>query len=245
MGAAEQIPRISFEEFLRMEELNASKHEWLDGQHREFLAWVQRFRCPVLVSGYQSQMYKAELQDRCGWRCVSFGVQTRRGPATEFVWMNYPEPQALHDAAFVGDGFTDRQRIKRKAARWVRMLAAMPPAERAAVLSTIDAAGFARRRGPGPIDAAGSGISASCSGHTPMRRKIPGLPHTGSPRIFIVPLLGLSCPVISLRSVDLPAPFGPSRPVTPAPMVMVTSLIPITWPYHFDTFSARTTSEVT
>lgn len=31
MGGAEQIPRISFEEFLRLEELNASKHEWLDG----------------------------------------------------------------------------------------------------------------------------------------------------------------------------------------------------------------------
>ena len=31
MGAAEQIPRISFEEYLRLEELNASKHEWLDG----------------------------------------------------------------------------------------------------------------------------------------------------------------------------------------------------------------------
>ncbi|HEY3496467.1 MAG TPA: Uma2 family endonuclease [Polyangiaceae bacterium] len=31
MGAAEQIPRISFEEFLRLEELNASKHEWLNG----------------------------------------------------------------------------------------------------------------------------------------------------------------------------------------------------------------------
>lgn len=31
MGAAEQIPRISFEEFLRLEELNASKHEWLHG----------------------------------------------------------------------------------------------------------------------------------------------------------------------------------------------------------------------
>lgn len=31
MGAAEQIPRISFEEFLRLEELNPSKHEWLDG----------------------------------------------------------------------------------------------------------------------------------------------------------------------------------------------------------------------
>jgi Uma2 family endonuclease len=31
MGAAEQIPRISFEDFLRLEELNASKHEWLNG----------------------------------------------------------------------------------------------------------------------------------------------------------------------------------------------------------------------
>lgn len=31
MGAAEHIPRISFEEFLRLEELNASKHEWLNG----------------------------------------------------------------------------------------------------------------------------------------------------------------------------------------------------------------------
>lgn len=31
MGAAEQIPRISFEEFLSLEPLNASKHEWLNG----------------------------------------------------------------------------------------------------------------------------------------------------------------------------------------------------------------------
>lgn len=31
MGAVEQIPRISFDEFLRLEELNASKHEWLNG----------------------------------------------------------------------------------------------------------------------------------------------------------------------------------------------------------------------
>lgn len=31
VSAAEHIPRISFEEFLRLEELNASKHEWLNG----------------------------------------------------------------------------------------------------------------------------------------------------------------------------------------------------------------------
>src|SRR5262245_26038978 len=74
-----------------------------------------------------------------------------------------------------------------------------------------------------------------------MRRKMPGLPHTGSPRILTVPLLGLSWPVMSLSSVDLPAPFGPSSPVTPLPIVMVMSLSPITCPYHFDRFSAATT----
>ncbi len=31
MGAAEHIPRISFEDFLALERLNTSKHEWLDG----------------------------------------------------------------------------------------------------------------------------------------------------------------------------------------------------------------------
>jgi Uma2 family endonuclease len=31
MGAAEQIPRMSFEEFLQLEQLNTSKHEWLNG----------------------------------------------------------------------------------------------------------------------------------------------------------------------------------------------------------------------
>jgi Uma2 family endonuclease len=31
MDAAEQIPRISFEEYLKLEQLNSSKHEWLNG----------------------------------------------------------------------------------------------------------------------------------------------------------------------------------------------------------------------
>src|SRR5436190_7860005 len=40
--------------------------------------------------------------------------------------------------------------------------------------------------------------------------------------------------------VDLPAPFGPSRPVTPGGTETLTSLRPMTWPYHFETCSAVT-----
>src|SRR5262249_4344908 len=52
--------------------------------------------------------------------------------------------------------------------------------------------------------------------------------------------LGFNWPVISFRNVDLPAPFGPSRPVMPLGTETVTSLRPMTCPYHFDTWSAVT-----
>ena len=45
---------------------------------------------------------------------------------------------------------------------------------------------------------------------------------------------------MSFMKVDLPAPFGPSRPVTPGGTLTLTSLRPMTWPYHLDTWSAVT-----
>ena len=63
---------------------------------------------------------------------------------------------------------------------------------------------------------------------------MPGLPHIGSPKTVIEPLLGLICPVISFMNVDLPAPLGPSSPVMPDGMDAVTSLRPLTCPYHLD-----------
>lgn len=113
------------------------RFDWNDADHVRFLAWVKRASCPVIVSGYWSELYARELAT---WRHSSFTVGTRRGRATEHVWCNFPESAALHDAAHVGNGFTERQRIKRKAARWVRMLNEMQPAERAAVLEAIAAA---------------------------------------------------------------------------------------------------------
>src|SRR5438128_999252 len=42
-----------------------------------------------------------------------------------------------------------------------------------------------------------------------------------------------------LMRVDLPAPLGPSRPVTPGAMVMVTSLTATTFPNQRETWSIR------
>jgi hypothetical protein len=43
-------------------------------------------------------------------------------------------------------------------------------------------------------------------------------------------------PAAMCSRVDLPAPFGPSRPVTPGPIAIVMSLIATTLPYQRETW---------
>src|SRR5215475_1693016 len=62
-----------------------------------------------------------------------------------------------------------------------------------------------------------------------------GLRHAGEPSIATVPCDGGRKPAIMCSTVVLPAPFGPSRPVTPGPSAIVTSLTATTLPYHRDT----------
>jgi hypothetical protein len=53
--------------------------------------------------------------------------------------MNYLEPAELHDYGYLGEGFRERERIRRMQARWRRRLAVMPSLERYALLSAIRA----------------------------------------------------------------------------------------------------------
>lgn len=89
----------------------------------------------VLLSGYRSELYDRLLRD---WRRVDYRAATRGGPVTESLWCNFPEPGELHDARVAGDGFRERERIKRRVKSWLMMLRRMKPAERAAVLAAID-----------------------------------------------------------------------------------------------------------
>src|ERR1700756_4100938 len=59
-----------------------------------------------------------------------------------------------------------------------------------------------------------------------------GLRHGAVSPIVTVPREGSRKPEIMCSRVDLPAPFGPSRPVTPGPRVMVMSLTATTSPYQ-------------
>jgi DNA adenine methylase len=109
------------------------RHELTDGQHVELLDRLRRIPAAVILSGYPSALYDSLLSD---WKTCEFQVMTRGGPRTEKLWFNFT-PSHVHWAAFAGEDFTDRQRIKRKAARWAANYRTLPPGERLAVLAAI------------------------------------------------------------------------------------------------------------
>jgi hypothetical protein len=71
-----------------------------------------------------------------GWRSLALQVTTQAQVRTEVVWFNFA-PDRVHWASYAGRNFTDRQRIKRKAANWGRRYKALPAGERLAVLAAM------------------------------------------------------------------------------------------------------------
>jgi DNA adenine methylase len=104
-------------------------------QHRELLTLLLSLPCMVAISGYRSYLYMDMLRD---WRTINFQSRTRGGTmATEWLWMNYPEPTELHDYRYLGDNFRERERINRIRKNMAAKLARMDRLERYAVLSSI------------------------------------------------------------------------------------------------------------
>lgn len=104
-------------------------------QHYELLKLITTLDCMVMISGYWSELYARELRD---WRAISFKAMTRGGTmATEWLWMNYPEPIELHDYRYLGNGFRQRESIKRQQNRWRKKLHAMSAVKRYAMLSVL------------------------------------------------------------------------------------------------------------
>jgi hypothetical protein len=116
------------------------QHEMPDVDHRRLLRVLQDLPCAVMISGYSSVLYAQMLK---GWNATSFPASTRGGhQAAEWLWSNFERPVVLHDYRYLGDGFRERERIKRKKLRWVAKLQHMPVLERQALLAAIADSGI-------------------------------------------------------------------------------------------------------
>ena len=113
------------------------RHEMSFDDHVRLLEIIRGLDCMVAISGYWSELYADMLRD---WRAATWSARTRQGVAEEWLWMNYPEPARLHDYRYLGADYRDRDRIKRKKARWVAKLRRMKPQERYALLAALEEA---------------------------------------------------------------------------------------------------------
>ena len=109
------------------------RFDYQERDHIELLALLKTLPCNVILSGYASSLYDELLP---GWHTLELQVMNQGGVRTEKLWFNFVVDR-VHWASFAGKNFTDRQRIKRKAQRWGKNYAAMPKAERLAVLAAM------------------------------------------------------------------------------------------------------------
>ncbi|EAU9929279.1 MAG: DNA adenine methylase [Enterobacter sp.] len=112
------------------------RYEYTVADHERLLTCLVSLpkNVSVILSGYPSQLYDERLT---GWRSKEFQAMTRGGVRTEKIWMNYPEGRA-YSHAFAGKDYNDRHRIKRKVERWRAKYAALPPAERLAIMVALN-----------------------------------------------------------------------------------------------------------
>ncbi|MCP5017384.1 MAG: DNA adenine methylase [Ketobacter sp.] len=107
--------------------------DYEEQDHIELLTLLKTLPCNVILSGYPSTLYDEMLE---GWRSLELQVMNQGGVRTEKLWHNYSIDRVFW-ASFAGKNFTDRQRIKRKAANWGKYYQAMPRGERVAVLAAM------------------------------------------------------------------------------------------------------------
>lgn len=89
------------------------------------------------LSGYRSAMYDGAA-GHFGWHRLDYQAMTRRGVVTESLWTNY-DPSGIRPAelTFAGSTFRERERIKRKAARWAAKFSKLPMLDRAVILEAL------------------------------------------------------------------------------------------------------------
>jgi DNA adenine methylase len=108
--------------------------EYTNNDHVRLLAKLSELDCDVLISGYSCELYESSLQ---GWNRKELTNVTHAGRRQETVWANFAFTDKLHDYNRIGGSFRERERIRRKIARWTDKIKAMPAMERNAILSAL------------------------------------------------------------------------------------------------------------
>jgi len=134
-------PPYPFE--VRKSQVKMYEYEYSIQQHQELLhLLVNRvgLDCFIMISSYSNELYdNMLLESKYGnWYKFTFNAMTRSGIREEALYCNFnPDEHIKHDYSYIGKDYRDRERIKRKAKRWIKNLKALDLDERNYILSLI------------------------------------------------------------------------------------------------------------
>jgi len=106
------------------------RHEYSIADHVHLLEALSNVACKVMISGYDSPLYRRLLAT---WNVHKFSASTHNGSREETVWFNFTRPLTVHDDRYLGDTFRQREAIRRRQARLRKRLLKLPPAELASL----------------------------------------------------------------------------------------------------------------
>lgn len=90
------------------------RFDYTTEDHERLINCLLQKHCMVMISGYESDLYSSLLS---AWKKVSFAAKTHSGMRRECVWLNYEPPRRLHDPRHLGNGFREREIVRRRRSR--------------------------------------------------------------------------------------------------------------------------------
>ena len=105
-----------------------------DADHVKLLSSALAVNCNVMISTRENDLYRDMLS---GWRMKKFLTCDRGGPVYELIYMNYDEPELLHQYNFLGKDNIDRQRISRKVEKMKSKMSNLPKYEKHALIQNM------------------------------------------------------------------------------------------------------------
>jgi site-specific DNA-adenine methylase len=109
--------------------------EYSDSDHEILLSLISSIPCPVIISGYNSELYNDVLEQ---WSKKTFNSKTHIDVREECLWFNFKPTAKLHDTRYLGSTFRERQNVKRRLSRFKQKVEQLDPIERHELLQWMN-----------------------------------------------------------------------------------------------------------
>lgn len=110
------------------------KYDFSTRDHTELIDVVGSTEIPIMISSYKNTMYDHYLKN---WNRVDYSAVTRKGRVLESVYMNYKQPEVLHDYRYIGKNFREREKNRGIVFRNISKFKRMPVALRSAIIDKL------------------------------------------------------------------------------------------------------------